>query len=129
VKYLIAALVLASLSTCKGVHLGGDFEHKAPSTLTRAQLDRILEVTLQAGNNTTDPRLHNLGLEVFDGYTVFTKSSHSFKDSLGRDVLGFTECPTRTIVVGTPPSGWIQSLIRRSNRPGRSASACNRLSG
>lgn len=102
---LAAALVLIS---CTGVHLGGDY-FGGTSTLTRDQLDRSIEVALQLGLETSDPRLH-VGAEALDGYSVYTRETHVF-DLHALQVTGWTSCASRTIVVGTPPGGWAESSL------------------
>ena len=104
-RALVAAVVLSS---CTGVHLGGDY-FGGTSTLTRDQLDRSIEVALRLGLETSDPRLH-VGVEALDGFSVYTRETHVF-DLRALQVTGWTNCASRTIVVGTPPSGWAESSL------------------
>ncbi len=106
----LIALAIACVS-CKGVHLGGDWGGSAPSTLAQSDVDAAIDAVLQLGNETSDPRLHGVGIEVFDGYTVYTEPTSVFTDEWGRRVMGWTTCATRTIVIGTPTTFWSEASL------------------
>jgi hypothetical protein len=107
--------VLAVVASCGGpIRLGGDYADPSHSnsTLTHADLERVIAVATALGNGTADSRLHDVSEDRLDGYTVFTMASHVWTLDDGRRVMGWTSCQTRTIVVGTPPSGvWENSAL------------------
>lgn len=109
-RIMVPAVALACTACHPGVILKGD-ELGGTSTLTYEHLRRTLEVTLQVASETADPRLHNRTLEAFEGFDVYTRETHVFVDPLGRQVLGWTRCSERKIVVGQPASGWYASAL------------------
>lgn len=118
VQALRRAAVVSALALCVScggpVRLGGDFADPAHSnsTLTHADLERVLAVATALGNGTTDSRLHDVSADILDGYTVYTMANQVWSLDDGRRVMGWTSCPTREMVIGTPPSGvWENSAL------------------
>lgn len=105
------ALLLLTLASCGPARLGGDHLTGNPSTLTEETLDRAISAAIEAGDWTTDPRLHGHDEHTFDGYTIYTRDTFAF-EHYGRAVLGWCQCATRTMVIGTPASGhWANSAL------------------
>lgn len=114
VQALRRAALLALVASCGGpISVAGDhLDPSAPSTLTQADLDRVVALAIKLGNGTSDSRLHDVDPSVLDGYRVHTMPVHVWTLDDGRKVSGWTSCPTRTIVIGTPPSGvWEYSSL------------------
>lgn len=127
-RLAIAILALAACAplpplgsnTC-GVLLGGDAEHPGPGTLTYAALQSRTDAALDASSTSTDMRfLEPLDLcQKLVGFRVMTRSTPDFPDPFGRMngdrpllISGYTECRSKTIVVGTPEgSDWRQSSL------------------
>lgn len=124
---LLILLLLASCAgftpnpnTC-GVTLGGDAEHPGPGTLDYPTLQQLTDAALDASSTATDMRfLEPLDLcYAMQGYRVMTRSTPDFPDPFGRMngdlpllISGYTECRSKTIVVGTPKDGdWRQSSV------------------
>ncbi len=105
------ALLLFTLVSCGPARLGGDYTVDANSTLTHEVLEQALAAAIEAGSWTTDPRLHHQDGHALDGYTIFSEETFSF--TLGdRQVLGWTTCATRTMVIGTPANeDWSNSAL------------------
>lgn len=110
---LLAVLPVLAVS-CGEVALGGDYDDPAHqvSTLTHEDLDRVLALAIELGNGTSDSRLHGRDPSVLNGWTVYTMSTHVWTLDDGRKVSGWASCPTREMVIGTPPSGvWENSSL------------------
>jgi len=114
-------LVLLCLAGCASIpptsgsnHCGmlamGNYDgwHKS-SLLTWATLQDATDRALDATTMVTDPRLFDIieNCKALGGYRVFTRDAPDWEDDYGRGfrTAGYTFCPSKVIVIGTPASG------------------------